>query len=68
MKYMNKESISYKFKWEVLELPENSNLSLDSKKKHWEIFLYKMSIMKFISKRSAKTWIYPEKLLKEKKK
>jgi hypothetical protein len=67
-KYLNKESVTYQFKWEVLTLPGNSDLSLEGKKKLWEIFLYHMGINKLISKRSASTWIYPEKVLRVKKK
>jgi hypothetical protein len=67
-RYLNKESASYKFKWEVLTLPGNSELSLEGRKKLWEVYLYHLGASGLISKHSAKSWIYPEKVLKEKKK
>ena len=67
-RYLNKESVSYQFKWDVLTLPGNSSLSFEGKKKLWEVFLYRMAIKKLITKHSARTWIYPEKLLQFKKK
>jgi hypothetical protein len=67
-KYLNKQAVSYKFKWEVLNLEGNSGLSLDGRKKLWEIYLYHLGDNDLIGKRSAKTWVYPEKILKEGKK
>ena len=67
-RYLDKETISYRFKWDVLAKDENSSLSLENKKKLWEVFLYRMCIMKLISKHSSKRWIYPEKLVEFKKK
>jgi len=67
-KYLNKETVTYKFKWEVLTLMGNSGLSLEGKKKLWLIFLYHLGTNKLISKHSSKTWIYPEKELQVKKK
>jgi hypothetical protein len=67
-KYLNKETATYKFKWEVMTLPGNSGLSLEGRKKLWEVYLYKLGAGGLISKFSAKTWIYPDKVLKDKKK
>lgn len=67
-RYLNKESASYKFKWEVLALPGNGELTLEGRKKLWEVYLYYLGANKLISKHSAKTWIYPEDVLKDKKK
>ncbi len=67
-KYLNKETVSYKFKWEVLTLQGNQDLSLEGRKKLWLIYLYHLGENDLIGKRSANTWIYPEKILKDGKK
>jgi hypothetical protein len=68
MKKMDKEAISYKFKWEVLLQDDNHLLSLESRTGLWKIFLYEQSVLGNITKNNANTWIYPEKILRIRKK
>ena len=67
-KFYNKETVTYKFKWEVMTLDGNSGLSDSGKEKLWTVFLYQLANVKLISHHSSKTWIYPRKALKIQKK
>lgn len=63
-KYYNKETVTYKFKLEILSKDEYATVNNEQKKILWEIFLITLKDIKKISAHQAKTWKYPEKLLK----
>jgi hypothetical protein len=67
-KYLNKETATAKFKWEILTTDGNELLSPEGKRKLWKVYLYHLGELNLISKYSAKTWVYPEKDLKFKEK
>ena len=60
-KKLNKLNVTYKFRTEILAQGGNDQLGDDGKEMLWQLFLYQLSLAGFISKRSAKTWIYPKK-------
>lgn len=63
----DKESATYKFKWDILSKDDNHLLSEKGKEKLWKVFLYHMAEANAISKYNARTWTYPKKQLKSKK-
>lgn len=63
-KRLNKLNVTYKFRTEILAQDDNDKLGADGKLMLWQLFLYQLSLAGFISKNSAKTWIYPIKQLK----
>ena len=63
-KKLNKLNVTYKFKTEILAQDDNDKLGDEGKEMLWQLFLYQLSLAGFISKNSAKTWIYPKKELK----
>jgi len=63
-KKLNKTNVTYKFRNEILLQDDNDKLGAEGKEMLWELYLYQLSLSGFISKNSAKTWIYPKKALK----
>jgi len=64
-KKLNKETVTYKFKTEILNRDGNRELGDDGREMLWQLFLYQLSLSKFISAHSARTWVYPVKALKD---
>lgn len=62
-KYFNKETVTYKFKLDVLRKDDNEAASVAEKKLLWRAYLIIMSQQKLIGRNSAKTWTYPTKIL-----
>lgn len=63
-KYLNKDTVTYRFKHEILTQDGNNQLGDDGKEMLWQLYLYQLSLAKFITSHSAKTWVYPKKALK----
>ena len=63
-KYLNKQTIIYKFRDDILLKDDNEKLGDEGREMLWQLYLYQMSLAKFITARNAKTWVYPNKILK----
>lgn len=63
-KKLNKVNVTYKFKNEILLQDDNHKLGDDGKEMLWQLYLYQLSLAGFITRNSAKSWIYPKRELK----
>lgn len=61
-KHYSKETVTYKFKLEILTMKGNSSLSLENREKLWKIYLFSLYKEDFITKFQCETWKYPNVL------
>lgn len=63
-KYYDKTTVIYKFKLNILVLPENQGVGQSRKEELWSLYLYALSCSRKITAKNAQTWKYPTKELK----
>ena len=63
-KYLNRTSTAYRFKWDVLMKWDKAPLTQEEKEIMWRAFLLILERSDTISDHQAKTWKYPNKLIK----
>lgn len=62
--YYTRETVAFKFKWELLKKWDGPTLTQDMKEKMWEGFKLILKGDSKISPHQAETWKYPSDLIK----